>query len=135
MRCPDCGKKDLPFESKFCLECGSKLPHASAAQVPSSGTKDGREVFAQVATTAQQADAGGKSDLGVDKGRFEGIFVWLIWLKISIPEGNKKILGGDRKVDFLRTIKAAIGLFSILNLIVCIFQIASEVLRLYQEHL
>lgn len=70
MECPSCGNKALLPKFKWCPECGSKLPHASASQV-----KDGRESFTQVASTEQQADAGGQSYLGVDKGRFEGIFV------------------------------------------------------------
>lgn len=75
MKCPNCGNTDLVPKFKWCPLCGSKLPHASAAQGPRIGTKDGREAFTQETSTAQQADAGGKSDLGVDKGRFEGIFV------------------------------------------------------------
>lgn len=75
MECPNCRSKDLLQKFKWCPECGSKLPLASDPQVPSSGKKDGRESFTQVASTEQQADAGGKSDLGVDKGRFEGILV------------------------------------------------------------
>lgn len=75
MECPSCGNKALLPKFKWCPECGSKLPHASSSPVPSSGKKDGRESFTQVTSTEQQADAGSKSDLGVDKGRFEGIFV------------------------------------------------------------
>lgn len=71
MKCPNCGNTDLVPKFKWCPLCGSKLPHASAAQGPSTGKKNGREAF----TTAQQTDARGKSDVGVDKGRFEGIFV------------------------------------------------------------
>lgn len=75
MECPNCRNKALHPKFKWCPLCGSKLPHASASQVASSGKKDGRESFTQVASTEQQADPGGKSDLGVDKGRFEGMFV------------------------------------------------------------
>lgn len=75
MECPNCRNKALHPKFKWCPLCGSKLPDAFASQASSSGKKDGRESFPQVASTEQQADAGGKSDLGVDKGRFEGIFV------------------------------------------------------------
>lgn len=105
MKCPKCGT-DLPPRFKFCGECGLKLPCAFA-------TKDGREDFTQVSLTAQQqTNGGGKSALGVDKERFQGIFAGIIWLKMSILEGNFNYLqcrkiGGDRMVAGLRTIKAA----------------------------
>ena len=71
MKCPKCGT-DLPPRFKFCGECGLKLPCAFA-------TKDGREDFTQVSLTAQQqTNGGGKSALGVDKERFQGIFAGII---------------------------------------------------------
>ena len=66
MKCLKCGFSDSPPKFKYCGECGAKLPRAFA-------TKDGREDFTQVNSTAQQTDAGGKSALGVHKRRFKGI--------------------------------------------------------------
>ena len=77
MECPDCRNTDLLPKFKCCPECGSKLPRASATEVPSSGTsEDGREAFAQESSLAQLTDTGDKSDLRVDKGRFEGKFFY-----------------------------------------------------------
>lgn len=77
MECPDCGNTDLLPKFKCCPECGVKLPRASTTEVSSSGTsKDGREAIAQESSLAQLTDTGDKSNLRVDKGRFEGKFFY-----------------------------------------------------------
>ena len=77
MECPDCGNTDLLPKFKCCPECGSKLPRASATEVPSSGkSKDGREAIAQESSLTQLTDTGDKSDLRVDKSRFESKFFY-----------------------------------------------------------
>lgn len=78
MKCPDCGNTDLLPKFKCCPECGAKLPRVSSTEVPRSGTspKDGREAIAQESSLAQLTDTGDKSDLRVDKGRFESKFFY-----------------------------------------------------------
>lgn len=70
MECPTCDNTAFLPNSKFCQQCCSKLPRASV--IPStreSVTKDTKVS----SLNAKQADTGDKSDLGVDKGQFEGI--------------------------------------------------------------
>ena len=70
MECPTCGNTAFFPNSKFCQECGSKLPRTSV--VPS--TREAITKDTKVSSlNAKQADAGDNSDLGVDKSQFEGI--------------------------------------------------------------
>lgn len=62
MERPNCGNKDLPLLQR-------------ASDVPREGTNERREAITQLSSTSQQANAGRKSDQGVDKVQIEGIYV------------------------------------------------------------
>ena len=70
MECPTCDNTAFLPNSKFCQQCGSKLPRASV--IPSTGESITKDTKVS-SLNAKQADTGDKSDLGVDKGLFEGI--------------------------------------------------------------